>query len=385
MRELRILQVVASVSAEASGPSYSVPRLAQTLAEQGHAVELITVGGALAAFAAPDVTHIACRHDFALAGPLGTLWFSSEMRRVLDARVAEADLVHVHGLWAMPNVYPAAAARRHGKPLVISPRGTLSAVALARSSRRKALFWRLAQRRAVRSAALLHATAQHEWRDIRDFGLTQPVLIAANGVDLPPARRKSLPRRRRLLYLGRLHPIKGLENLLQAWARIEDRYPLWDLRLVGPGDATYVTQLQALARRLKLTHFKIVDAKYGEQKSAEYLQAELFILPSFSENFGMSVAEALAHAIPVVTTTGTAWGRLEAEGCGWVVNPTEAALEACLAAALRVPRSQLATMGQAGRCWMEREFSWSGIGRETGRAYSWILGGGERPTSVRLE
>ena len=178
------------------------------------------------------------------------------------------------------------AARRASKPLVVSPRGTLSPVALQRSYWLKRAFWTLLQGRAVRSAACLHATSEQEYRDIRRFGLTQPVAVVANGVDIPPleAPRASGTGLRTLLYLGRLHPIKGLENLLRAWQRLADRFPDWQLRLVGPAEAAYRADLESLASELDLKRITFAGPRYGADKHAEYAAADLYVLPSYTEN-----------------------------------------------------------------------------------------------------
>lgn len=383
---MRLVYTIPAVSNEAQGPSYSVPRLARALADLGHEVDLMSVGEE-AFVVRKEYRHSGYRHDFAHVPLLRSLVFSRGFRDELRTRAKTHDLIHNHSIWLMPNVYPAWAARAADKPLVVSPRGTFSPVALAISSLKKKAFWVLAQGPAVRQATLLHATSEDEYRDIRARGLKQPVAVVPNGVDIPAARPhlREGANRRTLLYLGRLHPIKGIENLIKAWTRVAPRHGDWDLRLVGPGDAAYVASLKALAETLGAPNITFAEPCYGEAKNDEYAAAELYILPSFSENFGMSVAEALANGTPAIVTHGTPWSGVRERNCGWWVPADEAGIEAALDEAMALDRARLSQMGASARAWMQESYSWNGIARQMDEVYRWILHGGATPASVRVD
>lgn len=379
---MRLIEVVSHIDREASGPGYSVPMLCRALAARGHEVALHT----LARDQAPPQPGIRHLSHAPSAGP-SRLGVSNAMRRGLVEAAGAADLVHNHGLWMAPNVYSAMAASAARKALVISPRGTFSPVALRRSAWLKRVFWTLAQGRAVRAAAALHATSEQEYRDIRARGLAQPVAVIPNGIDIPEAAATGAGpgALRRLLYLGRLHPIKGLEVLIQAWANTAQRFPDWELSLVGPGEAAYRGKLERLAADLGAPRVSFAGPAYGAAKGEAYCGADLYVLPSFSENFGMSVAEALAAGLPVIATTGTPWSALVAEGCGWQVEPKAEPLAAALAEAMARPPETLAAMGARGRTWMARNFSWARVAAEMEVFYLWVLQGGAPPPSVRLD
>jgi glycosyltransferase involved in cell wall biosynthesis len=298
---------------------------------------------------------------------------------------AAADVVQSHGLWLAPNLYAARAAARAGRPHVISPRGMLGPAALEFSRLKKRAFWALAQARAVRAAACLHATSELERQDIRAFGLTNPVAIVPNGVDVPPLQPKPQRQERTALSLGRLHPKKGLDRLVRAWALVEAEHPDWRLRIVGPAEGGYDDQLRALAAELSLQRVSVEGAVYGEAARRLYQQSDLFILPTLNENFAMTVAEALANCVPVISTKGAPWSGLEREGCGWWIDHGEEPMAATLRLVLATPRELLAAMGSRGRAWMLREFSWGRIAADLLEVYDWLSCGKPRPATVRLD
>jgi glycosyltransferase involved in cell wall biosynthesis len=224
-------------------------------------------------------------------------------------------------------------------------------------------------------------------QDIRDAGLRQPVVLLPNGIDVPPLQRSAgaVDGRRRLLFLGRVHPIKGIELLLEAWAVLQARHPDWELLIAGKGDSEYVDGLQAMAQRLGLARLAFHGAVYGEPKHALFRSAELFVLPTHTENFGMAVAEALARGLPVITTRGAPWSGLACTGSGWWIERTLDALVAALDAAMSTEQQALAAMGGRGRDWMLRDFAWPAIAESMAASYRWLLSGGPRPACMHTE
>lgn len=374
------VHVLDSVDAEASGPSYSVPRLCDALARRGARVALLTIGERVRPGEIPHEVH---RHDYAGVPLLRRLRFSRQLRSRLADAARSTSVVHAHGLWLMANIYPAGAAARAGRPLVLSPRGMLGPAALRFSSRRKQIFWTLLQNRAVRSAACLHATSEQELLDIRAFGLSNPVAIVPNGVDvsssLEPKHSKG-DRRCTLLYLGRLHPKKGLDLLVDAWKTIAPTHPEWSLEIVGPVDSTYA---RSLGERLtRIPRARLAGPLYGLDKAAAYRQADLFVLPTLNENFAMTVAEALAQGTPAVATKGAPWSGLERHGCGWWVDGEVDALATALVEAMAAGPARLAAMGEAGRDWMRRDFDWDIVAQSMACVYRWLSGAGPKPSCV---
>jgi glycosyltransferase involved in cell wall biosynthesis len=300
-------------------------------------------------------------------------------------RAFDPDVVHLHGLWMHASIVAAGWAARPGRRLVVSPHGMLAPVALAQSARRKRLAGPLFQNRCFRRAAGFHATAGTEAADIRaalgprlgPLAGTRPVAVIPNGIaDTGGAAGPWADRARRVLALGRLHPIKGYDRLLAAWAQVEPAAPGWTLEIAGPDPDGYGTELRRLAERLGLARAVIGPPRYGAARDALLAGSRLFALPSLSENFAMTVPEALVCGTPVLASTGAPWAELGPRGCGWWTAPEPDALAAVLLQAVRLPDATLSGMGAAGRAWVLEAFAWPGIARRMLDFYGGLHGPG---------
>jgi len=386
------VHVIAGLDPVHGGPSYSVPRLCGALAAQGVETMLLSVSGDQTAdgrcstFEGGYGDRRFALH-YAHIPVLRDLRHSSGLVKTLRDTAGAADVIHNHGLWLMPNVQAAWAARREARPLIVSPRGMLAPAALTFSRLKKRIFWRLAQGPAIRDVSCIHATSEQEYEEIRAFGLTNPVAIVRNGIDLPDLPGIPTPRaaaHRVVLSLGRIHPKKGLDRLLYAWAKVGSRHPGWRLKIVGPAEAGHDRELQALAKTLGLAGVSIGNPVFGDVKQAEYRHADIFVLPTLNDNFGVAVAEALAAGTPVISTKGAPWSGLESEGCGWWVDHGVEPLAAALAEAMARPCNLLKEMGAKGRAWMARDYSWERVAREMLAVYRWASGSADAPATIRF-
>lgn len=380
-----VAHIVASMNNPAAGPSYSVKRLAESVASTGFNVTTLTVGNA--PIVCEGSTSIACyAHDGVEVPMVRDLYFSKGLNRAIRGLAQGGALLHAHGLWLMPNVYPARAAKRFNSALLHSPRGMLGAGALQFSTFKKRVFSCLLQRNALEAVTCFHATSEQEYEDIRRYGLSAPVAIIPNGIDMPDARdleEAVSPKRRSLLYLGRVHPKKGIDRLLVAWSRIEAEHADWDLKIIGPSEGGHKQALSGLSMRLGLQRVTFHPGLFGPDKEAAYRAADLFVLPTLDENFGMVVAEALANGTPVISTKGAPWEGLDKQGCGWWIDHSPEALAEALRKAMALPRITLKKMGLRGRDWMQRDFSWDRIAADMAEVYSWCLGKAEAPSTIR--
>lgn len=378
---MRILHVVSSLLPEDGGPSYTVPRLADALNQDGHSVQICTL------FAdhpntASGVSIRQFKIDKSPGGKLAKLGRSRDMAGgMFDI---DCDVLHTHGLWMMPNVYPELVTRRTGKPLILSPRGMLARDALKYSKLAKMIFWSIWQSRAVEGVNCFHATSEGELCDIRAFGLTAPVAVIPNGIDVPPVEfRSSGESEKFVLALGRLHPKKGLESLISAFARISSDFAEWKLRIAGFDQDGHSETLMRQIRSLGVgSQVSVSGAVVGIEKIRLMRDAAVFALPSLNENFAVTVAESLSVETPVISSKGAPWSRLEAKRCGWWVDHGIEPLAEALRKSMTLSVADRAEMGRRGREWMESEFSWESVARDMSGVYEWLLGRGSRPACV---
>lgn len=382
------MHVIAGLDPAHGGPSYTVPRLCQALVAAGEDAQLLSVAAAKGCDIEPAGENVRCfPPDWASVPVVRQLRCSSGLTSTLRELAPRADVIHNHGLWLMPNVEAGRAALLARKPLIVAPRGMLSPAALAFSRLKKRVVWALLQGNVVRRASCVHVTSEQEHDEIRDFGLQNPVAVIPNGIDIPVLDSRSTAATdggHTVLSLGRIHPKKGLDRLVRAWAMVEAAHPDWRLRIIGPNELGHARELAALATKLKTQRVSIEGPVAGEAKTAAYRDADLFVLPTLNENFAITVAEALAAGTPVIATKGAPWHGLECEGCGWWIDHGLEPLAATLAEAMVMERGVLRAKGAKGREWMRRDFSWEAVAHEMLDVYRWLSSGGEVPGTVRL-
>ncbi|NCY17789.1 MAG: glycosyltransferase, partial [Actinobacteria bacterium] len=324
---MKVIHCVSAIDNPSAGTTYSVDRLTSAVRLEGIDAHLYALGDP----AKDDASGFTERfpNDFAHLPVIARLGRSARLRqRLFDPTI---DLFHIHGLWMLPNVYPADAARLLDRPLMLSPHGMLGPAALAYSAWKKRLAWMLWQGQALRQVDCFRATCQEEALEIRRYGLRQPIAIIPNGIDLPeklPARHE-LPRKR-VISIGRIHPKKGLDRLIRAWVMVQAEFPGWECVIIGPDEGGHAEQLRRLGQELKAERLSIAGPIFDAEKLQVLTDADLFALPTLNENFAMTVAESLACQTPVISTKGAPWEALEVNGCGWWIDHGPEAMAATL-------------------------------------------------------
>jgi len=334
------------------GPAYSVSRLAVALTEAGVQIGLW----------APDQS--------AATAPL--LSAESPVRR-LTGTAAEAldsfgktDVLHDNGIWLPHNHRLAELAAERGIPRVVSTRGMLEPWAMNHKRWKKRVAWWLYQCRDLKRAHCHHTTAEAEAGNVQRLGLGVPVRVIPNGVDMPEVGRKAgsvKGKKKTALFLGRIYPVKGLPMLVEAWAQV--RPDGWLLQIAGPDESGHRAEVQNAVSAAGLGEvISFVGPLESQAKASAFFDADLFVLPSHSESFGMVIAEALAHGLPVLTTTGTPWSMLPQRGCGWWVDSTVDGIAQGLRQSTALDSSALHAMGAKGREWVATEFGWERIAKQ---------------------
>ena len=370
---MRVIQTIAGTRLDHGGTSRSVPALCDALVKLGIDNHLLT--------AEPADSRIACNYPQDRSRVLLTReskWFrqwgiSRQFQSGLQ-RLVGSDrnaVVHDHAVWLASNHAVAKFCRRHGIARVVSPRGMLGTWALGNGRWKKRLAWLLYQRKDIVSATGFHATSEQEACEVRALGFKQPIAVVPNGLDVPA----ELPKRketgfRQALFLSRIHPKKGLLQLVRAWqaAGVSQE---WRLCIAGPDENGHQREVEALVEQLGLQkQIGFVGAYDDSAKWQAYVNADLFVLPSFNENFGIVIAEAMAAGLPVLTTTGTPWSVLKENQMGWWVDASVEALTAALIEATTRPQPTLVAMGQLASEHVRRTYSWQETASKLSEFYS---------------
>jgi len=281
------------------------------------------------------------------------------------------DVVHLTGVYSFPTIPTLLGCRILRKPLVWSPRGALQRWHGSSRVKLKAA-WESVCRITAPATLTLHVTSEEEKLESLKRFPTAKVVVIPNGVEIPPAinhrgRKGSL----RLLYVGRLDPKKGIENLLKACARLRRNGFPFLLVVAGTGEAEYEVSIRRLIVELGLAEIvEMVGQVTGVAKQRLFENTDVVVVPSHTENFGMVVAEALAAGVPVIASKGTPWSRIQEIRCGlWVANDPDGLADAIESMSIQPLRE----MGERGREWMKKEFSWDSVSQQMEKAYRNLL------------
>jgi glycosyltransferase involved in cell wall biosynthesis len=318
-------------------------------------------------------------HAFATRGP-SALQYAPEM----PASIAglNPDIVDVQGLWTYSSVANLDHTRRSRKPYIVTPRGMLDPWARNNSAWKKKIAGAVFERGHLRGASCLRATAEMEAQHFRDMGLINPIAIIPNGITLPNLARRTQKPLRNILFLSRIHPKKGVDFLLNSWAALEPLFPDWELIIAGIDENGHEEKLQRQARQLKLARARFVGPQLGEGKQELYRNADIFVLPTHAENFGLVIAEALAQETPVITTTNAPWSGLAKHNCGWSISLDQRILTDTMKKALSRTPDQLSEMGARGREWISRDFGSDQVASRMRELYLWLGKGTAKPDHI---
>ena len=362
------------------GPPASVLGLCQGLQRAGVDVEVVTTTAngesQLAASPAEGERYGGVPVRYVKAA-FPRRFFGARVREPLAAALSRADVCHIHGVWNVPEWWASYLARARRLPYVVSPRGMLQPQAVQRGRWRKSVAYRLLERANLRGAALLHATSEQEADALRGLQLGVPIAVVPNGVDLESAQGAPRGYRSRLgipsdafvvLYLGRMHRIKRIDLLADAFDEVRRTHASAHLVLAGHDEQGLIA---GLTRRLS-THsasVHVLAAVSGQDKWALLRDADVTVLCSDSESFGMTVVESLAAGVPAVVTRTCPWPEIETRDCGFWVEQNAQAIAAALRALADDPERRR-RMGERATTFARERYGWDAIAPVMSRLYA---------------
>lgn len=299
------------------------------------------------------------------------------------------DIIHQHGIWMPISIYNKKIRRNSKLKSVIQPHGYLEPFRLNISKYKKKLAFTFFEKSNLESASVLIACAEDEGVKLKEMFPNKDVAVIHNGIPLsffdePSLRNANGNKKKRLLFLSQIIPIKGLERLFEVIADIGvHRFVGWELLIAGYEENNYTKLLKKIVNDLRLDNLvSFVGPKLGKEKVEIFDNTDVFILPTFNENFGIVVAEALARGIPVITTTGTPWEELNTYNCGFYVDNSNEGLKKGLLEILESSQKELYEMGSRGRTLIESKYLWNKTTIRTIELYDWIINGGVKPGFV---
>lgn len=378
---MKILSFVTSLSLNSGGPSRSVPMLVRGLAEEGVDITLMTIYS-------EDMNSHALEGTSAKFKAIPKDFSRKEVE---DFIVNEKfDLIQLQSVWDPPYHTFVKIARKHNIPYIITPRGMLEPWSLSQKKWKKRIALWLYQLRDLKKASCIFTTAEMEAQHVHDLGVNVPMSVIPNGIETEgyACRTDINSVKKQVLFLSRIHIKKGIELLIDAWANIAKANTIadfkdWNLVIVGNGEPEYIESLKAKVENLQLQDYiKILPPVFGEAKVRLYQESSLFCLPSYSENFGMVIAEAMSCGVPVITTTNCPWEILNETETGWCIDLSAENLENTLSEALSMDPQILYDKGQKGSKLVYDNFNYHSVAKKTKRLYEWIVNGGEKPEFI---
>lgn len=372
-----------SVSRNAGGLFFSVRSLAKHIQSSNTNCRVL---GPRDEFTDEDVSEWAPVHvdPFDVIGPK-SFGYSYKIEKL----IGRPDIQHVHGIWMYHSYVNRKIAKKNSVPYIISPRGMLDPWAISNSRWKKKLVGWLYENRHLRDADCIHALCESEVESIRAFGLKNPICIIPNAVDLPildQGTKEILPRqKKRLLFIGRIHPKKGLLNLINAFAKLDVGVRSdWEIVIAG-WDQNHQQELQKRSHNLGIADsVKFCGPHFGDQKENLIRSCDAFVLPSFSEGLPMSVLEAWSYALPTLITTACNLPEGHKFNATIQCEPNESSIQKGLYELLTLNDTECQMMGKRARALTEERFCWPVVSAQMIEVYRWLLKETAAPNTVQF-
>jgi glycosyltransferase involved in cell wall biosynthesis len=319
--------------------------------------------------------------------------YSVDMKRYIkNIALKEKNIIlHTHNLWNYICYISLKISQKYNLPLIVSIRGSLYKWSLEQSKWKKLIAWALFQKRVLQNASCIHVTEMKELEAVRDLQIKTPIAIIPNGINLEEFKglktkndaKSSLGLKndkKYILFISRLHPKKGIEFLINSWINIANTYQDWDLLIVGPEyNKHYVDDLRSKIIDSQLSERVVFTGMLeGDERLDSFAASSLFVLPSYSENFGVAIAEAMAAKLPIITTHGTPWKEINIYKAGWWVELNQDNIDYALNQALACSEHELGLKGLNGLRLIEK-YEWKYQATKMKELYEYIINGKHKP------
>jgi poly(glycerol-phosphate) alpha-glucosyltransferase len=314
------------------------------------------------------------------------LAWSRKYESLLDE--TSPDLVYCIGLWKYYSRSCWKWCLANDRPYVVAPHGMLDPWALNASRSKKRLLLKWYQHGHLRDASCIRALNQAEADSIRDLGYQNPIAIIPNSIDIVDTSNaeqsgNTVGDSKTLLFLARLHPKKGLSELLAAWAKLGEKRNGWRLEIAGWGDESYVEELNLQIQNLRLAEsVTMLGPLFNQDKSDAFQRAGGFILPSFSEGMPMTILEAWSYGLPVIMTDACNIPSGPEAGASLVCEPNVDSIASEIIRLIELPSDSRQQMGQRGKALVQKQFTWDRVGQSLTQLYRWLIDDDDRPNFV---
>lgn len=377
---MKVLHTISSLAFSSGGPSQSTTLTLKGIWNKGIDAEIIAFD-----HREGDINVLENKKTHFLPFVSGRFKYSVTYKLKLISLMTNMSICHIQGVWQYPSYISAKQARKLNKPYIITPRGMLYPQAVASGSKiLKQFFLKAHLMNDLQKAACIHATCTEEMLHLRDLGVKSPIAVIPNPVDHTPYINTEIPLKPsfKIGYLGRLHPRKKVEVLIQAWAKLKDYNENDELIIIGDGDPLYLDSLKKLVAEKKLNNIKFTGFLKGEERDKVIQSLTFLAVPSDFENFGMIIAEALMMGVPVIASKGTPWEQLETHNCGyWIDNDIESFYKKFIQAK-KLSSQEVQIMGINGKSLIEEHYTTDAVGNKILSMYTWILKQSSKPEFV---
>lgn len=378
---MKILHIIGGFAERYGGIARAVHGLSEAEAHLGHEVTVIaaTERGEEGEVLRPEGVKVI----MSLQDPLSKFWpaYSVELKDDIVRNIQTADIAHIHGIWSYPSFLCSQIAYRANIPHIIAPQGSLAPWCLNLKGKKKRVYMSLIQKRQLLRANIIHAVCEDEARDIENVVGTADICVVPNGVamdigNISESEKKKyfeeypyLRDRPYILFLGRLHPKKGIDLLIKAFSEVWREYKDHALVVAGPDEIGWMSELQKMANEAGIGERVFFPGLVtGTNKKCMLTKAEIYVLPSHSEGFSLGILEAMACSKPVIITKGCGFHEVAERGAGIIISPNVEELSQALGSLLS-NTERLGDMGRKGRMLVEEKYSWEKIVEKTINMY----------------